>query len=65
MCAVRSFWGEFPPTPGVFGKRVPQSVETKDGCYKKCARVQNAENTQLDAESELKIETSGFFGIFE
>ena len=40
-------------------------LKTKDGCYKKCAKVQNAENTQLDAESELKIERSGFFGIFE
>ena len=53
------------PTPGVFGKRVQKVLKTKDGCYKECAKVQNVENTQLDAESELKIERSGFFGIFE
>jgi hypothetical protein len=65
MCAVRSFWGES-RTPRSFWQKSPESVENKGmGCYKECAKVQNAENTQLDAESELKIERSGFFGIFD
>jgi hypothetical protein len=34
MCAVRSFWGEFPPTPGVFGKRVHKVLKHRMGVTK-------------------------------
>jgi hypothetical protein len=65
MCAVRSFWGESRTHPRCFWQKSPESVENKGWVLQKARKSPKAENTQLDAESELKIETSGFFGIFE